>query len=76
MLAQPTTIHIWLLHQSNVHRTFQGYLQGQVGNPEGEDKPNKKYYDPRIWIRAAEESMLKRAQESLTVLGEYVELLL
>jgi len=37
------------------------YLQGQVGNPEGEDKPNKKYYDPRVWIRAAEESMKKRA---------------
>merc|ERR1712023_268779 len=30
------------------------YLQGQIGNPEGEDKPNKKYYDPRAWIRKAE----------------------
>merc|ERR1719355_326395 len=29
----------------------EGYLQGQVGNPDGEDKPNKKYYDPRAWIR-------------------------
>ena len=32
------------------------YLQGQIGNPEGDDKPNKKYYDPRVWIRKAEES--------------------
>ena len=51
------------------YKKHEGYLQGQVGNPEGEDKPNKKYYDPRIWIRAAEETMIKRAQESLTILG-------
>ncbi|MCF7791619.1 MAG: class II fructose-bisphosphate aldolase [Victivallales bacterium] len=38
------------------------YLQGQIGNPEGEDKPNKKYYDPRKWLRAGEESMVKRLQ--------------
>jgi fructose-bisphosphate aldolase class II len=31
-----------------------GYLQGQIGNPEGEDKPNKKYYDPRVWLRKGE----------------------
>lgn len=36
------------------------YLQGQIGNPEGDDKPNKKYYDPRKWLRAGEESMVKR----------------
>lgn len=51
------------------YKKHEGYLQGQVGNPDGEDKPNKKYYDPRVWVRAAEESMIKRAQESLTVLG-------
>ena len=38
------------------------YLQGQIGNPEGEDSPNKKYYDPRKWLRAAEESMVKRLE--------------
>jgi fructose-bisphosphate aldolase class II len=37
-----------------------GYLQGQIGNPEGEDKPNKKFYDPRVWVRKAEESMIAR----------------
>ncbi len=38
----------------------QGYLQGQIGNPEGDDKPNKKFYDPRTWLRKAEESMIDR----------------
>ena len=38
----------------------RAYLQGQIGNPEGEDKPNKKYYDPRKFLRAGEESMVKR----------------
>ncbi|GAB4411160.1 MAG: class II fructose-bisphosphate aldolase [Bacteroidia bacterium] len=37
-----------------------GYLQGQIGNPEGEDKPNKKYYDPRVWLREGEKTMIKR----------------
>jgi len=36
------------------------YLQGQIGNPEGEDKPNKKKYDPRVWIREGEKSMKNR----------------
>lgn len=36
------------------------YLQGQIGNPEGPEKPNKKYYDPRAWVRAAEMSMIER----------------
>ena len=33
----------------------------KIGNPDGADKPNKKFYDPRVWIRAAEESMIKLA---------------
>jgi fructose-bisphosphate aldolase class II len=44
----------------------EGYLQGQIGNPEGEDKPNKSYYDPRKWVRASEETMVKRVMESCT----------
>lgn len=36
------------------------YLQGQIGNPEGEDKPNKKFYDPRVWLRAGQVSMIER----------------
>ena len=40
------------------------YLQGQIGNPEGEDKPNKKKYDPRVWMRKAEESMKARLEQA------------
>jgi len=36
------------------------YLQGQIGNPEGEDKPNKKKYDPRVWLREGEKSVVER----------------
>jgi fructose-bisphosphate aldolase class II len=36
------------------------YLQGQIGNPDGDDKPNKKYYDPRKWLRAGQQSMIER----------------
>jgi len=36
------------------------YLQGQIGNPEGADKPNKKFYDPRVWLREGEKSMIER----------------
>jgi fructose-bisphosphate aldolase class II len=39
---------------------YHDYLQGQIGNPEGDDKPNKKYYDPRMMLRAGEESMAAR----------------
>ncbi|MCP4358822.1 MAG: class II fructose-bisphosphate aldolase [Chloroflexi bacterium] len=40
------------------------YLQGQIGNPEGDDVPNKKYYDPRKWLRAAEDSFVARLTQS------------
>lgn len=40
--------------------TNHDYLQGQIGNPEGDEKPNKKFYDPRAWLRKAEESMIAR----------------
>jgi fructose-bisphosphate aldolase class II len=38
----------------------EGYLQGQIGNPKGVDEPNKKYYDPRVWLRAGEEGFKAR----------------
>lgn len=41
------------------------YLMTSVGNPDGEDKPNKKYFDPRVWIREGEKTMSKRVQEAL-----------
>ena len=39
---------------------YHDYLQSQIGNPDGEDKPNKGYYDPRKWLRAGETSMIER----------------
>lgn len=45
------------------------YLQGQIGNPEGPDQPNKKKYDPRVWLRAAEESMAVRLEETFKQLN-------
>merc|ERR1712230_273601 len=36
------------------------YLMAQVGNPDGEDKPNKKYFDPRVWVREGEKTMSAR----------------
>jgi fructose-bisphosphate aldolase class II len=54
------------------YKKNQGYLQGQIGNPDGEDKPNKKYYDPRAWIRKGEEAFktrLKQAFADLNNLG-------
>lgn len=50
------------------------FLQGQIGNPTGADKPNKKNYDPRVWIRKAEESMTARCEVSMEKLmckGKY-----
>lgn len=35
----------------SLRQAKEGYLQSQIGNPDGEDKPNKKFYDPRVWIR-------------------------
>jgi fructose-bisphosphate aldolase class II len=49
------------------------YLQGQIGNPEGEEKPNKKYYDPRAWLRKGEESIISRLKisfEDLNCIGK------
>jgi fructose-bisphosphate aldolase class II len=42
------------------YKEKEGYLQTQLGNPDGADSPNKKYYDPRVWLRKGEESMIAR----------------
>lgn len=46
----------------NNYKKNEAYLQGQLGNPEGDDKPNKKHYDPRVWLRKGEESFIKRLE--------------
>ena len=45
---------------------YNGYLQGQIGNPDGEDKPNKKYYDPRKWLRAGQEATISRLETAFS----------
>jgi fructose-bisphosphate aldolase, class II len=45
------------------------YVLTQVGNPDGADKPNKKYYDPRVWVREGEKTMSKRCKEAFKDLG-------
>lgn len=44
----------------NFYQEKEGYLQSQLGNPEGPEAPNKKYYDPRVWLRKGEENFIKR----------------
>ena len=48
----------------NYYKANEGYLQGQIGNPEGEDKPNKKKYDPRAWLREGEKTFVARLKQA------------
>jgi len=41
-------------------KTNHDYLQGQIGNPKGDDQPNKKFYDPRVWLFEGEKSIVER----------------
>ena len=55
------------------HDDKRDYLAGQIGNPDGEEVPNKKYYDPRKWLRVAEQSFIERlkiAFEDLNCVGK------
>ena len=45
------------------------YLQAQIGNPEGADSPNKKYYDPRVWLRKGEEAFVERLRQAFSELN-------
>jgi fructose-bisphosphate aldolase class II len=53
----------------NYYKGNEKYLQGQLGNPEGDDKPNKKYYDPRVWLRKGEETFSKRLEQAFVDLN-------
>jgi len=48
----------------NFYKEKEGYLQGQIGNPTGEDSPNKKFYDPRVWLRKGEDQFVSRLKEA------------
>ena len=47
----------------------QEYIASQIGNPEGDDQPNKKHYDPRVWLRKGEQSFVTRLEESFKELN-------
>lgn len=51
------------------YKANEAYLQGQLGNPEGYDVPNKKYYDPRVWLRKGEETFIKRLELAFDMLN-------
>ncbi|MFC3115079.1 class II fructose-bisphosphate aldolase [Cellvibrio fontiphilus] len=58
----------------NFYRNNTHCLHSQLGNDKGPDAPNKKFYDPRVWLRSAEESMVARLTESfvqLNCVGRY-----
>ncbi|PRY11945.1 fructose-bisphosphate aldolase [Pontibacter ummariensis] len=48
----------------NYYQANEAYLQSQLGNPKGADEPNKKFYDPRVWLRKGEESFIARLKEA------------
>ena len=48
----------------NYYEAKKGYLQSQIGNPDGDDKPNKKYYDPRVWLREGEKTFVTRLKQA------------
>jgi len=48
----------------NYYKKNNAYMQGQIGNPEGPDSPNKKYYDPRAWLRSGEVAIRDRIMKS------------
>ena len=53
-------------------KEWSAYLQTQIGNPEGADQPNKKRYDPRVWLRQGEQTFVSRltqAFEDLNCIG-------
>ena len=51
------------------YKKNEAYLQGQLGNPEVSDQPNKKYYDPRVWLRAGEVAMKERIKAAFSDLN-------
>tara|TARA_B110000467_G_scaffold164462_1_gene193790 strand:+ start:1509 stop:2576 length:1068 start_codon:yes stop_codon:yes gene_type:complete len=48
---------------------FNEYVKTQIGNPDGKDQPNKKYYDPRKWLREGELTFKSRLIQSFNDLN-------
>jgi len=58
----PYFLHLTTRHKQLI--TVSSTPQGQIGNPDGPEKPNKKFYDPRVWLRKSEESAVVRLGEA------------
>ena len=57
---------LWAFHKGvhNYYKKNADYLKTQLGNPEGDGKPNKKYYDPRKWLLEGEKKLIERLRQS------------
>ena len=53
------------------YKKNEAYLQGQIGNPDGDDKPNKKHIDPRAWVHAGEKGMAARIVQAFKDLNSF-----
>jgi fructose-bisphosphate aldolase class II len=53
----------------NYYTGKSAYLQSQIGNPDGSDQPNKKHYDPRVWLRQGEQEFSKRLEQAFRELN-------
>ncbi|WP_416307675.1 class II fructose-bisphosphate aldolase [Neptunicella sp. SCSIO 80796] len=53
----------------NYYEEKKDYLQGQIGNPSGDEAPNKKHYDPRVWLREGQSSMVRRLEKAFSDLN-------
>jgi len=69
MNVDTDTQFAYLVGIRNFVQSKNAYLQSQVGNPDGPDKPNKKYYDPRVWVREGEKTLVERVKEACRDLG-------
>ena len=76
-INQPHTVTLTEGQISTILWTMEGYLSGrsdydenseylknQIGNPDGDDIPNKKFYDPRVWLRKGEEAFVERLEQA------------
>ncbi|WP_194778238.1 class II fructose-bisphosphate aldolase [Pararhodonellum marinum] len=61
----------WAFWEGVLHyyKSKEGYLQTQLGSPDGPDSPNKKFYDPRVWLRKGEENFVKRLELAFDMLN-------
>ncbi|URJ25320.1 class II fructose-bisphosphate aldolase [Candidatus Blochmannia ocreatus (nom. nud.)] len=51
------------------YKNNKSYLQNQLGNPHGHNEPNKKFYDPRVWVREGQKSIIKYLEKTFSILN-------